>query len=290
LKNSPILQFNYVNNIIQNIVDNHDEQYITVALPLIRPQAGCFGKRKFCRGPPRHILNNFSQPEKCRQHLSSIIMNLKKNTADIIFERIRERIISGDYSPSQHLVEVKIADEMGVSRHIIRIALGRLQSEGLIRIEPNRGAVVAALTLDEVIDIITARQSLECAAARLAANQIKPLHIRSLEECLHTMYRSIASSEYDAYSKTNREFHRIICDAAKSSTITELIDLLRARLARLPMRTLLLPGRCDQSMAEHEAILNSLKSGNADEAEANAKRHMINLKSAIEGSWDLIRS
>ena len=111
-------------------------------------------------------------------------MDHKKNTTDLISERIKERIISGDYSPSQHLVEIKLAKELGVSRHIIRIALDRLQSEGLVRIEPNRGAVVTSLTLGEVIDIITARELLESAVAGMAAKQIKPTHIRGLEECL----------------------------------------------------------------------------------------------------------
>jgi DNA-binding GntR family transcriptional regulator len=217
-------------------------------------------------------------------------MDLKKNTADLISERIKERIISGDYSPSQHLVEIKLAKELGVSRHIIRIALDRLQSEGLVRIEPNRGAVVTSLTLEEVIDIITARELLESAVARMAAKQIKPTHIRGLEECLHTMHQAISTAEYDVYSKTNKAFHKIICDASGTRTIPELIDLLRSRLTRLPMRTLLIPGRCNQSLTEHEAILNSLKSKNAEEAETNAKRHMLNLKSAIRSSWNLVRS
>jgi DNA-binding GntR family transcriptional regulator len=217
-------------------------------------------------------------------------MDLKKNTADLISDRIKQRIFSGDYSPSQHLFEVKLANELGVSRHIIRIALNRLQSEGLVRIEPNRGAVVTSLSLEEIIDIITAREPLEGAVARMAAMQIEPAQIRSLEECLDTMYKSISTTEYDIYSATNKAFHKIICDASDTKTIPELIDLLRSRLVRLPLRTLLIPGRCDQSLAEHEAILNSLKSRNAEEAEANAKKHMMNLKTAIKNSWNLIRS
>ena len=138
--------------------------------------------------------------------------------------------------------------------------------------------------------ILTTRELLESAVARMAANQITSAQIRRFEECLDAMCESISRIEYDVYSANNRAFHRIICDASKTKTIPEMIDLLRSRLARLPLRTLLIPGRCDQSLAEHKAILLSLKSGNAKEAESNAKKHMKSLKTVIKNSWNLIRN
>ncbi|MEW6671987.1 MAG: GntR family transcriptional regulator [Thermodesulfobacteriota bacterium] len=214
---------------------------------------------------------------------------MKKNTADITYQHIKQRIVSGEYSPSQHLVEIKLSQELGVSRHNIRIALNRLKAEGLVRIEPNRGAIVASLSLEDIADILAAREALEGAVARIAAEHITSAQIRRLEECLVKMRELLANAEYDSYSSANKTFHKIIHAASKTRTIPELIDQLRARMARVPLRTLIVPGRGERSYAEHAAILTALRSKNPEAAESTAKAHINSLKEIIRKSWSLIR-
>ena len=213
-----------------------------------------------------------------------------KNPSFLAYQYIKDCIVQGTYFPSQHLVEIKLAQEIGVSRHNIRLALDRLNTEGLVRIEPNRGAIVAAPTQEEILDILAAREALEVAVTRMAVDFITTAQVRQLESRLAEMREFLSKGEYDAYRETNKAFHKIIFDASKTKTIPELIEQLRSRMARLPMRILIIPGRGDQSYAEHKAIMKALKVKNAEEAERSARKHIKSLKEAIQKSWDLIRA
>lgn len=108
---------------------------------------------------------------------------MEKSASDIAYDRIRAKIIEGEYRPSQRLVEANLAASSGVSRHNVRVALDRLHAVGLVRIEPNGGATVAALTLEDALDTLVAREALEAEVAHMAA----PHMSRDIPEliCLH---------------------------------------------------------------------------------------------------------
>jgi DNA-binding GntR family transcriptional regulator len=214
---------------------------------------------------------------------------VRKNSADLTYERIKQKIIEGEYHPSQRLIEATLAESLSVSRHNVRVALDRLQSDGLVHIEPNRGATVTALDLEDVLDILMAREALEAEVTRLAAEQIKRDQVQHLEVCLETMREALTTVEYDRYSATNRAFHQVIYEASGNQTIPELINLLRLRLARLQLRTFLIPGRSEQSLAEHEAILQAIRAKDPTAAERAARAHLINLRVAIQKAWNLVR-
>ncbi|HEX7003644.1 MAG TPA: GntR family transcriptional regulator [Trueperaceae bacterium] len=212
----------------------------------------------------------------------------EKSATDVAYERIREKIVEGEFRPSQRLVEATLAENLGVSRHNVRVALGRLQSDGLVRIEPNHGATVATLGLEDTLDILVAREALEAEVARLAAERVSAAELEQLEACLRTMKLSLEQSEFENYSKTNRTFHQIIYRASGNGTMPELIALLRLRMARLHVRTILIPGRSDKSLAEHTGILDALREGDADGAEAALRTHMKSLREAIRKAWNLV--
>jgi DNA-binding GntR family transcriptional regulator len=214
--------------------------------------------------------------------------SFEKSSTDIAYERIREKIVEGEFRPSQRLVEATLAERLGVSRHNVRVALGRLQSDGLVRIEPNHGATVATLGLEDALDILVAREALEAEAVRLAASRVGPAEIERLEECIASMRRAMEKSEFDQYSATNRAFHEVIYDASGNRTTPELIGLLRMRMARLHVRTILIPGRSEKSLVEHTAILEALKAGDGEAAEAALRKHMSSLREAIRKAWNLL--
>ncbi|MCA9960745.1 MAG: GntR family transcriptional regulator, partial [Anaerolineales bacterium] len=93
---------------------------------------------------------------------------INKNVDDPAYEQIKQKIIDGEYAPTQRLVEANLSQELGVSRHKVRAALERLHLDGLVHIEPNRGATVMSLELPEVLDILMAREVLEGGVAYLA--------------------------------------------------------------------------------------------------------------------------
>ncbi|MBA2343798.1 MAG: GntR family transcriptional regulator, partial [Rubrobacter sp.] len=89
--------------------------------------------------------------------------------ASRVFERLRRLILDGEYGPDERLIEEQLAERLGMSRTPIRQALTMLESEGLVELIPNRGAVVCSFSVDEVWDIYDLRAVLEGHAARRAA-------------------------------------------------------------------------------------------------------------------------
>jgi DNA-binding GntR family transcriptional regulator len=205
------------------------------------------------------------------------------------YEQIKQKILKGEYAPAQRLVETNLAQDLGVGRHKVRAALDRLHADGLVQIEPNRGATVKSLELAEVLDILIAREALEAGVAYLAAARIEANQIQQLEECLDIMQKALREGEYDRYSATNRRFHQVIYAASGNKTLPELIISLQQRLVRLQLRAILIPGRPEKSLAEHEALFQALQARDADAAERAARAHLSSLRTAIQKAWQLIR-
>lgn len=216
-------------------------------------------------------------------------MTPNKSASDIAFEQIRLRIIEGEYRPSQRLVEATLATSLGVSRHNVRVALDRLQSVGLVHIEPNVGATVAALTLDDALDTLQAREALEVEVAKMATARIDDDAAERLDALVAIMREALAADEFDRYSATNRAFHDAIFELSGNRTIPELIGLLRLRMAQLQLRTILIPGRAEKSLAEHAAICEALKARDPVRTEAVVRTHIGQLREAIEKAWSLVR-
>ncbi len=214
---------------------------------------------------------------------------MKKNAADLAYEQIKQKILDGEYAPSQRLVETNLAQELGLGRHNVRSALDRLHKDGLVHIEPNRGATVKSVELEEVLDILMAREILEGGVAFLAAERINADQVKQLEDCLNIMKGALQNGEYELYSSKNKVFHQIFYEASGNQTMPQLINLLRQRLARLQMRTILIPGRTDQSIGEHEAIFQALQAQDCPAADQAARAHMSNLRITIQKNWQLIR-
>lgn len=212
-----------------------------------------------------------------------------RTSADYAYERLKHAILEGEYLPSQRLVESKLASAFGVSRHNVRVALDRLQSDGLVVLEPNRGASVATLTLPQALDVLQAREALEVGVARLAAVRMDDVVVDELRRHVATMREALASAEYDRYSQTNKAFHGLIYRASGNVTLPELIEQLRLRLVRLQLRTILIPGRGEQSLTEHEAILRAMEARDPEAAERALRGHMANLRAAIQKAWALLK-
>lgn len=176
-----------------------------------------------------------------------------------------------------------------MGRHKVRAALDRLHSDGLVQIEPNRGATVKSLDLVDVLDILIAREALEAGVAYLAAARIEASQLQQLEECLDIMRAALREGEYDRYSATNRRFHQVIYEASGNKTLPELIISLQQRLVRLQLRAILIPGRSEKSLAEHEAISQALQAQAAAAAEHAARAHLSSLRMAIQKACQLIR-
>ncbi|MEZ4630708.1 MAG: GntR family transcriptional regulator [Deinococcales bacterium] len=218
------------------------------------------------------------------------ITSLGKTSAERVYEQIKDRIEMGEYAPSQRLIENELVKSLEVSRHNIRVAFERLQADGLVKLEPNRGARVASLNLEEALDILVAREALEVKVTRLAAKSISAAELSELQAILINMQESLDKLDFSLYSAANKAFHQIIYQASQNKTMPELLGHLRQRLARLQLRTILIPGRSEASMAEHQAIYEALAKHDEVAAETAIGVHLQHLRGVISHAWHLIKN
>ncbi|ALS21123.1 MULTISPECIES: GntR family transcriptional regulator [Paenibacillus] len=207
---------------------------------------------------------------------------------DIAFQYIKEKILTGVYKPSQKLTENQLAEAIGVSRNTIKKALMMLERENLVEVENNKGATIKSFTLEEVINYMEIREVLEGLVAKSAAKNISEADIKRLENILETMNSHIKENRFDEYSLLNREFHNVIYNASKNVQAISLINTIKTQLNRIHFKTILVPGRNQQSFIEHERILQALKSHNEKEAEEAIKNHVANVRQTIAQNYQYL--
>lgn len=211
------------------------------------------------------------------------------SASDAAYETVRQKIIDGEFYPSQRLIEAQLAQALGFSRHNVRTALDRLASDGLVRLEPNRGATVATLSLEDAVDTLVAREALEVAVTRLAAQHVSDEQLSALAAHVMAMRTALTEEQFDLYSATNVRFHALIHEASGNRAMPELIRTLRLRLSRLQLRSILIPGRSERSIREHEAIYEALMRRDVDAAGEAAGEHLRSLRMAISKAWNLVK-
>jgi DNA-binding GntR family transcriptional regulator len=192
--------------------------------------------------------------------------------ADFVYTRLRQGIHSGEFRPGQRLRETELATRLKVSRTPIREALRRLSSDGLVELAPSRGVMIVELDRQRVREIYALRETLEGSAARLAAQYASPAELQSLGDILERLHQPGVSPALAA--DINRLFHRTIHDAAHNRYLTRALDQLSDFLALLPGTTFEVPGRLEQSRAEHYALLEALTERAPDKAEQVARQHI----------------
>jgi Transcriptional regulators len=203
------------------------------------------------------------------------------------YRKLREAIVSGRFHPNERLVEASVATQLGAGRTAVRAALVRLDQEGLVVLEPNRGARVRLISDQEALEIEEVRATLEGMLARRAATRAKPADLQDLQQVIVEMRLRVEKKDPLGYSELNAHFHQRIWAAADHPTTSRLVGSLKSQSIRLQYHTILRPGRTERSLREHEAIFNALKAHDPDAAEAAMREHLAEvletLKWAIEG-------
>lgn len=197
------------------------------------------------------------------------------------YQRLRDAIINGSYLPNQRLIEAEVTVALGVSRTTLRAALIRLHEEGLVEIEVNRGAHVRAFSLDEALEILEVREVLEGLAAALACRNATEDDLVSLRGVVEEMKDALAIDDVMRYATLNHRFHRIILDAAGHDIVARILGSLQYPLVRYQFGSILVPGRRDTSLGEHQAILSALEARDSVEAERVARLHVVHVREAV---------
>jgi DNA-binding GntR family transcriptional regulator len=198
------------------------------------------------------------------------------------YQRLKRDIVDGVYTPRQRLIETEIAQVLGVSRATLRAALIRLQHEGFVEIQPNRGAQVRAFSVDEATRILQVREVLEGLAAGLAATKATAAEVAELRDLVTQMENRLAADDLLGHLPLVGRFHDRIIEVAGNEFIEQFLGMLRAPLIRHQFRVILAPGRKDESLAEHRDIVACLERRDATAAEQSMRRHIAKLCQSLQ--------
>jgi DNA-binding GntR family transcriptional regulator len=184
-------------------------------------------------------------------------------------------------APGQRLVEEELAGTLGVTRASLRAALFDLTAEGLVERIPNRGARVRTISVDEAVAIIECRMVLEGLCAAKAAERVTEPEAARLRQLGADMERSVADGEPLKYSALNHELHRLIRELAGQPVATTLLERLNGQLVRHQFQLSLRPGRPQQSLPQHLAIIDAIAGRRPAEAEEATRHHLRSVITAL---------
>ena len=203
-----------------------------------------------------------------------------------VYRQLRDAIVSGRFQPNERLVEADLAGLLGAGRTSIRAALVRLDQEGLVTREPNRGARVRLVSDKEALEIEEVRVVLEQLVARHAAEHATPADLRDLRKMLVEMRRRVARADPLGYSELNAQFHQRIWEIADHQTASRLLANLKSQSIRFQYRTILRPGRTERSLREHEAIVEALAAHDPSGAESAMRTHLSQVVETLRWAID----
>ncbi len=185
-----------------------------------------------------------------------------------IVEILRSRIVNHDLPPGSKLSEAVLTEEFGVSRPRIREAFGVLEDRGLIERIPNRGAVVTRLEANEVFALFEVREVLEALAVRLATENAPRGSWDDLVERFGKPAReALDRGDLDFYVDCVNEFRERALAAAGNVILADQMKSIYDRTKVLIRRLMLVPGRAEQGLLQHQGILKAMAAGDAEEAE-----------------------
>ena len=196
--------------------------------------------------------------------------------ADEGYERLYQAILRGEFQPNERLIEMDLAQLYNVGRAAIRTTLARLEQDGLVEREPNRGARVRAISEEEAVETTEARGVLEGLAIRYAARNVTDDEIAELRAIIGEMETCLAEGDLLGISEGNTRLHNRLLQIANNKTVSRLIERLHIQHLRSQFRLILVPGRPPRSVAEHRAIVEAVASRDPDAAEAAMRYHRAN--------------
>ncbi|HEX6313021.1 MAG TPA: GntR family transcriptional regulator [Acidimicrobiia bacterium] len=200
----------------------------------------------------------------------------RATAVESVMEAITEGVKDGRYAPGQRLVEADLTAQLGVSRGPLREALGRLAAEGLLELEPYRGAVVRKLTREEVVDLFRVRELLEGEAARLAALRIdEGDHRRRLEAGIDAVDAFRRQGDRLGYMDENARFHELIVELSGNRLLARMIGQLHVHAFRLLIQRMVVDGSAvEDSIRDHDEVATAIRAGDARGAERAMRAHV----------------
>ncbi|WP_067506745.1 GntR family transcriptional regulator [Actinoplanes sp. TFC3] len=198
-----------------------------------------------------------------------------------VLEQLRAAILRGDFAPRQRLIEADLTEQYATSRFVLRNAFTRLADEGLVELQPNRGARVRETTVAEAIEITEIRRAIEALVAARAAERITSEQRAGLQALGEQMIAAVREADTLGYSELNAQVHAMIRSIAGHTSATRIIEQLHAQMVRHQFRLSLRPGRPSVSLPEHLAIIEAICAQDPVAADRAMQTHLSSVLEAL---------
>ena len=198
-----------------------------------------------------------------------------------IYEHLREQLLNGEIAPPEHLIEAKIAKELGTSRTPVREALHSLELEGLIESIPRVGYVVKAISEEEVEEICEIRMAIEGVAVRWAIEKAYKKLVEELEKNISIAEEKVSKGNVRAFVDMDAQFHEIISKFSGSKRLLELAQTLRRHMLRYRIQSIYSVDNVLRAINGHKGILRAIEKRNLEEVNQAIRHHMEQSKSDI---------
>ncbi|MBQ8802394.1 MAG: GntR family transcriptional regulator [Tyzzerella sp.] len=206
---------------------------------------------------------------------------------DVVFNTLRQAILRGELKPGERLMEIQLANKLGVSRTPIREAIRKLELEGLVLMIPRRGAEVAEITEKSLRDVLEVRRALEELSVQLACERITEEQIQELKEVAKEFEGVLKSGDVTEYAEVDVKFHDIIYHATDNQRLIQLLYNLREQMYRYRVEYLKREEVHEQILEEHNYIIEMIEKGDRERAVAAVCQHIDN---QVEAVADTIRT
>ena len=193
---------------------------------------------------------------------------------DIVFEKLREQIITGQLKPGDRLMEIKLANEMGVSRTPVREAIRKLQAEDLVIMNARRGAVVAPINEKDMKEILEIRKALESLACQLVAVKAGEDDVKTLRSINREMRKAIDDNDIERITDRDVLFHETITEIAANTHLTGMLNQIKEHLYRYRLAFIKELKNKYVLTEEHDKIIDAIESKNAKAAGREIEKHI----------------
>lgn len=215
------------------------------------------------------------------RRLLPIKLDSYKPLREVVGETLRDAIITGVLQPGERLMEIQLAEELGVSRTPVREAIRKLELEGFVVMVPRRGTYVADLSLKDANEVFEIRTALDVLAAGLAAERITDEELEELERMLVHIGEYIDTENMDKLVEADSQFHDLLYKASRNDRLVGFISNLREQLTRFRAISIAYPGRLIKTWEEHRRLVEAIAQRNSDLAMQIAREHMENAEHTL---------
>ena len=215
------------------------------------------------------------------RRLAPIRLDSYQPLREVVCETLREALRSGVLKPGERLMEIQLADELGVSRTPVREAMRKLELEGYVIMLPRRGTYVANISIRDINEVFEIRTTLDALASGLAAERITEEELEQLERLLVSIGENIETRNMKKVVEDDMEFHDLLYKASRNQRLVGIISNLREQMTRFRSMSMSYPGRLKKTLEEHSRLVEAIAQRDVELAQKLAVEHMENSEQTL---------